>query len=69
MTYRVLITGDRNWKCHALAYRIVRRLDTQYGAVTVIHGSARGVDSAFHDACLTVGVDVRRQLPPSRNKR
>jgi hypothetical protein len=56
--YRVLVTGDRHWYCLPLAEAIVTRLKAKHGpALLVVHGAANGVDSAFADACLSLGVD------------
>jgi hypothetical protein len=52
MAVRVLISGDRNWRCGALARRIVARLVDRIGAdLVVVHGGASGVDGAFAEAC------------------
>jgi hypothetical protein len=56
--FRVLITGDRRWKCFALADRIVGRLAARHGALVVVHGAASGVDTAFHEAALAHRVPV-----------
>jgi hypothetical protein len=54
---RVIISGDRNWRCGALARRIVARLVDWYGAdLIVVHGNAAGVDTAFAAACALRGV-------------
>jgi hypothetical protein len=58
MAYRVLITGDRNWACLDLARRIVDRLKARHDAIEIIHGAAKGVDSAFHVAGINAGVGV-----------
>jgi hypothetical protein len=56
---RILITGDRNWKCFALAHRILARLVARHGtALTIVHGSATGVDTAFHEAAMDHGVGI-----------
>lgn len=56
---RVLITGDRHWHCADLARAVVARLITRHGPdLTVVHGAAPGVDSAFHEAAYHAGLDV-----------
>lgn len=55
---RVLVTGSRYWACRDLARAVVARLVNRYGdALTVVHGAAPGVDSAFAGACEELGVD------------
>lgn len=56
---RVLITGYRRWHCERLATYIVDRLVTRYGRdLTIVHGAAKGVDSAFADAAYAAGVKL-----------
>jgi hypothetical protein len=63
MPTRVLVTGDRNWFCLSLAERIIRRLIDRYGRdLIVVHGAARGVDSAFDSACALNDI-VRAPYP------
>jgi hypothetical protein len=60
---RILITGDRHWRCNDLAERIVNRLIKRYGAdITIIHGGAMGVDNAFSEACRKLGVTFKAHL-------
>jgi hypothetical protein len=57
MSVRVLISGDRNWRCGALARRVVARLADRFGAdLVVVSGTAEGVDTAFAAACDVRGV-------------
>jgi YspA, cpYpsA-related SLOG family len=57
---RILITGDRHWRCTDLAERIVNRLIVRYGPdLVVIHGGAAGVDNAFSEACRKLGVTLK----------
>jgi hypothetical protein len=57
MTIRVLVSGDRNWRCGALARRVVARLADRFGAdLVVVSGTAEGVDTAFAAACDVRGV-------------
>ena len=54
---RVIITGDRNWRCQDLALNLVRRLKVRYGPdLVVVHGACRGVDTAFSNACRYLDV-------------
>jgi len=55
---RVLITGCRHWHCERLAAYVVERLRTRNGpGLVIVHGEAKGVDSAFADAArATAGV-------------
>jgi hypothetical protein len=56
--YRVLVTGCRHWNCTGLAGSIVNRLMERHGTrLVVVHGAARGVDSAFAEACNDLGVE------------
>jgi hypothetical protein len=79
MSVRVLVSGDRHWNCADLARRVVTRLVERYGAdLIVVHGDARGVDSAFAAACRARGVahephparwdDVGKSAGPMRNQ-
>lgn len=56
--FRVLVTGDRNWRCHDLARRVCARLKAKYGNVVVIQGAADGVDYAFADAAFDLEMGV-----------
>jgi hypothetical protein len=54
---RVIVGGSRDWKCDALAVRVVRRLVARYGrALVVVHDGAPGAATAFDAACLRLGV-------------
>jgi len=54
---RVLITGDRNWNCRAIADRVMRSLKQRHGKDLVVFvGDAEGVDKAFRTACRRLGV-------------
>ncbi len=45
---RILVTGDRHWRCDELAERVVNRLLARYGPdLVIIHGGAPGVDQSF----------------------
>jgi hypothetical protein len=52
------MTGDRGWNCPELAERVVGRLVARYSrkSLTIIHGSAPGVDTSFHFAATVCGV-------------
>jgi YspA, cpYpsA-related SLOG family len=61
---RILVTGDRRWRCTALALRVVNRLLAHYGPdLVIIHGGACGVDQAFALACRELGVVAEARLP------
>jgi acetylglutamate kinase len=54
---RILITGDRHWRCDDLAEQIINRLLARYGPdLVIVHGGAPGVDNAFATACREVGI-------------
>lgn len=56
---RILITGDRNWECRALARRIIGRLIRRYGRrVVIVHGDGNGVDQAFAIECKEGNITV-----------
>jgi hypothetical protein len=55
---RVLITGNRNWKCVDLAKKIITRLLTKYKCVTILAGGCRGVDKSFEEACQAMNVPI-----------
>jgi YspA, cpYpsA-related SLOG family len=60
---RILITGDRHWRCDDLAEQIVNRLLVRYGPdLTIIHGGAAGVDNAFDVACRELGIVAEAHL-------
>jgi hypothetical protein len=47
-TLRILITGDRHWRCTDLADQIVARLMRRYGPnVVIVHGDPTGVVESF----------------------
>lgn len=47
-SYRVIITGQRDWDCRDLAGRIIAGLVDKHGEdVTIIEGGAQGVDRTF----------------------
>jgi hypothetical protein len=54
---RVIVGGARDWRCDALADRVVRRLLARSGqALVVVHDGGPGVAAAFDAACLRLGV-------------
>lgn len=62
---RVLITGDRDWKDEAMVFRVIAKLNKDYGDdVLVIHGDARGADTAAENACRTL--QMARIVAPAR---
>jgi hypothetical protein len=61
---RILVTGDRHWRCPELALRVVSRLLAHYGPeLVIIYGGACGVDQAFAVACRELGVVAEARLP------
>jgi hypothetical protein len=57
MPIRILIIGDRHWRCVDPAERIVKRLVKRYGAdVFIISGGAAGVITEFCEACRKLGI-------------
>jgi YspA, cpYpsA-related SLOG family len=63
LNMRILITGDRHWRCHDLAEQILNRLLARYGPdLTIIHGGAAGVDNAFSVACEGLGITAEPHL-------
>jgi YspA, cpYpsA-related SLOG family len=60
---RILIAGDRHWRCDELAKQIVNRLLARYGSdLVIVHGGAAGVDKSFSDACENLGVVAELHL-------
>jgi acetylglutamate kinase len=60
---RILVTGDRHWRCDDLAEQIVNRLLARYGPdLVIVHGGAAGVDNAFSKACEKLGVVAEPHL-------
>jgi hypothetical protein len=68
LNIRILITGDRHWRCDDLAEQILNRLLARYGPdLTVVHGGAAGVDNAFAVACEELGIVVEPHLADWRD--
>jgi hypothetical protein len=60
---RILVTGDRHWRCDDLAEQIVNRLIARYGPdLVVVHGGAPGVDQSFSEACRHLGIPAEPHL-------
>jgi hypothetical protein len=60
---RIVITGERHWRCDELAEQIVNRLLARYGPDSVVvRGGAPGVNPTFAEACQELGV-VAESLP------
>lgn len=59
-TLRVLVTGSRDWACHAVAEQVIARLLSRYGPnVVVVHGACpTGVDATFDAEAKANGIDV-----------
>jgi YspA, cpYpsA-related SLOG family len=56
---RILVTGDRHWRCDDLAEQVLNRLLARYGPdLVVVHGGAPGVDQAFNVAARELGITV-----------
>ena len=54
---RILITGDRHWRCDELAKHVVNRLLARYGPdLVIVHGGSPGADQSFAVACRELGV-------------
>ena len=54
---RILIAGDRHWRCDQLVEHVVNRPLARYGPDLVIfHGGSPGVDQSFAVACRELGV-------------
>jgi YspA, cpYpsA-related SLOG family len=54
---RILVTGDRHWRCDELAEQIFNCLLARYGpGLVIVHGGAPGVDNAFATACHELGI-------------
>lgn len=69
---RVLVTGDRNWDCVALAMQVVERLVSESAPedVVIVHGNCRGVDRSFRAACKFLGIKHEpHDVPPEVWKR
>jgi YspA, cpYpsA-related SLOG family len=63
LNMRILITGDRHWRCNELAEQILNRLLARYGPdLVVVHGGATGVDNAFAVACEELGITAEPHL-------
>ena len=56
---RILLAGDRHWRCDELAEQIINRLVARYGPdLVVVHGGAPGVDQSFSVAGRELGTTV-----------
>jgi hypothetical protein len=63
LNMRILIAGDRHWRCDELAEQIVNRLLARYGpGLMIVHGEAPGVDNAFATACRELGIVAEPHL-------
>jgi hypothetical protein len=55
---RYIVTGDRHWDCIDVAVRILSSIRSRHdNTFVVVHGAARGVDSAFAEACRRLGIE------------
>jgi hypothetical protein len=56
---RILIVGEKGWRCDDLATSILRRLVDRYGtALTIVHGGYGGVEQSIHRAATSMGLTV-----------
>jgi len=55
-TYRVIVTGDRNWRIDELAIKVVRSLKAKHKGLVIVHGGCKGVDTSFGVACRIEGI-------------
>jgi hypothetical protein len=56
---RVIVVGDREWKCDDLAATVLVRLVAKFGPdVVIVHGNEPGVDTAFATAATALGIAV-----------
>jgi hypothetical protein len=63
LNMRILITGDRHWRCDDLAEQVLNRLLARYGPdLVIIHGGAAGIDQSFSVAGEALGLDVEPHL-------
>ena len=67
--FRVLVTGDRNWRCRAVAREVVQRLKAKHGAaLVIIHGGGfTGVEREFAEAAELQR--VRQEALPAESGR
>jgi YspA, cpYpsA-related SLOG family len=64
---RILVAGDRHWRCDDLAEQILSRLLARYGPdLVIVHGGACGVDNAFDEACRELGIVAEAHLADGR---
>jgi YspA, cpYpsA-related SLOG family len=63
LNMRILITGDRHWRCDDLAEQVLNRLLAWYGPeLVVVHGGAAGIDQSFSVAGEALGLNVEPHL-------
>jgi hypothetical protein len=61
---RIVVTGERSWKCDGLAVAILQRLIARHGSdVVIVHGGDCGVDESFDRACKSLGIAVEARVP------
>jgi YspA, cpYpsA-related SLOG family len=54
---RILVSGDRHWRCDELAKQVLNRLLARYGLdLIIVHGDAPGVDQSVAVACRELDV-------------
>jgi hypothetical protein len=59
MDMRILVSGDRPWRCDDLATAVLERLVKRYGPdITIVHGDATGVDTSSAMACRECRIPV-----------
>jgi hypothetical protein len=63
LNMRILITGDRHWRCDDLAEQVLNRLLARYGPnLVVVHGGVPGVDQSFNVVSRELGLTVEPHL-------
>ena len=63
LNMRILITGDRHWRCDDLAEQVLNRMLARFGPdLVVVHGGAPGVDQSFNVASRELGITVEPHL-------
>lgn len=75
---KVLICGDREWNDYQYILKVVQRLKTKYGEVTIIEGGCRGADILSKEAAIECNLTYKeypadwtqgKKAGPIRNQR
>ena len=58
MDHRYIVTGSRDWYCPDVAERVLHAILARHGdgSMIVVHGAAKGVDTAFSHICKRYGI-------------